>query len=321
MFTTNTSNTNYDIVILGGGPAGLSAAIYTSRALLKTVCFAGSPPGGQLSLTSEVENYPGFPDGIQGPELIDNFRKQAQRFGTDLLDTNILRVKGDFKKGFTIITEDGFEIKARAIIIATGASAKWLGLESEQAMRGKGVSACATCDGFFFRDKEVVVVGAGDAAMEEANFLTRFASKVHVLVRKSREEIRASKIIQKRVLSNEKIVFHFHTELQEVMANELVNKVLGVKVVNNQSGEVSLLSDVEGVFVAIGHKPNTDYLEGFVDLDAKGYVKVFNGTHTSKEGVFVAGDVADFRYRQAVTAAGFGCMAALDLERFLEGRE
>jgi thioredoxin reductase (NADPH) len=314
----NNEKTQFDVAILGSGPAGLTAAIYTSRALLKTVVFAGNPPGGQLTTTTEVENFPGFPKGIQGPDLIAQTREQAQRFGTVFIDQSISQITGTFNTGFTLTSESGEQFQARTIIIASGASAKWLGLESEQRLRGKGVSACATCDAFFFRDKEVVIVGAGDAAMMEANFLTRFASKVHVLVRKSKEEMRASKIMQERALSNEKIEFHFYTELLEILGQD---KVSGVKLINNQTQKTSVLDAVEGVFVAIGHEPNTMFLQGFVDLDAKGYVKVTEGTFTSAEGVFAAGDAVDYKYRQGITAAGFGCMASIDLERFLAERE
>ncbi len=304
----------YDVVILGGGPSGLTAAIYTSRALLKTLVLAGSCAAGQLATTTEVENYPGFPEGIHGPELIERFRKQAVKFGSEIVEQHVEEIEGSFEERFVLTTEKGKEFKSRSIIIATGASAKWLGLESEQRLRGKGVSACATCDAFFFRDKEVAVIGAGDAAMEESIFLTRFASKVHVLVRRSKSEIKASKIMQERALKNPKIMFHFHTELEEVLGED---KVSGIKVIDNQTNETTIFKDVEGVFLAIGHRPNTAFLEDFIDLDEKGYIKVTNDTHSSAKGVFVSGDVADLRYRQAITAAGFGCMAAIDLEHFL----
>ncbi|MBD3366348.1 thioredoxin-disulfide reductase [candidate division WWE3 bacterium] len=312
------ANPIYDVAILGGGPAGLTAAIYTSRAQLETLVIAGSPPGGQLMTTTEVENFPGFPEGIDGPTLVQRARDQAERFGTRLVDENVASVSGTFEEGFKVTSEEGNEYHARTVLIATGASARWLGLESEQKMRGKGVSACATCDGFFFKGKEVAVIGGGDSAMEEATFLTRFATKVHVLVRKDREGLRASKIMQERAFKNEKINFHFNTELVEVLGNA---SVTGIKVLNNQTNEIAEMPQVEGVFIAIGHRPNTAFLEGFVEFDEKGYVKVFERTHTSKEGVFVAGDVADFKYRQAVTAAGLGTMAALDLERFLAAHE
>ncbi len=315
--TTNTSD-EFDVAILGGGPAGLTAAIYTSRAQLSTLVLAGSPLGGQLTTTTEVENFPGFPEGITGPELIQNFRGQAERFGAVVKNENVAEVSGTFESGFTILTESGLEYFARTILIATGSSAKWLGLESEQRLRGKGVSACAICDGFFFRDKEVAIVGGGDSAMEEAIFLTKFARKVHVLVRKPEGKLRASKIMQERAFNNEKIDFHYNTELHKVLGEESVS---GIKVIDNKTDEVTEMPDIEGVFLSIGHKPNTDFLKGFVELDHKGYVELYDTTHTSKEGVFVAGDVADFKYRQAVTAAGLGTMAALDLERFLAKRE
>ena len=318
MTDTKDNSETFDVAILGGGPAGLTAAVYTSRAQLKTLVFAGSPPGGQLTTTTEVENYPGFPEGITGPELIQKFRKQAERFGTTVKDENISKVFGTFEEGFTVETENGHKYAANTVLIATGASARWLGLESEQRMRGKGVSACATCDGFFFKGKEVAVVGGGDSAMEEATFLTRFADKVHVLVRKSKGSLRASKIMQERAFNNDKIKFHYNTELHEVLGEDSVS---GIKVINNEMDQIKEMPEIEGVFLAIGHTPNTGFLEGFVELDHKGYVKIYDTTHTSKEGVFVAGDVADFKYRQAVTAAGFGTMAALDLERFLAKNE
>jgi len=304
----------FDVAILGGGPAGLTAAIYTSRAQLSTVVFAGEALGSQLCTTTKVENFPGFPEGIQGPELIDRFKNQAQKFDTAIIDSKVSSISGSFEEGFILELADQEIYKARSIIIATGASAKWLGLESEQRMIGKGVSACATCDGFFFKGKEISVVGGGDAAMEEAIFLTRFATKVHVLVRKGSGVLRASKIMQERAISNEKIEFHFNTELEEILGDVAVR---GIRVRNNETEEITKMSQIEGVFIAIGHHPNTDFLENFVDLDQKGYVVVSEGTKTSERGVFVAGDVADFRYQQAVTAAGFGTMAALDLERFL----
>jgi len=304
----------FDVAILGGGPAGLTAAIYTSRARLSTVVFAGEAMGSQLCITTEVENFPGFPEGIQGPELIERFKKQAQRFDAKIIDSKVSSISGSFDEGFILELSDQKTCQASSIIVATGASAKWLGLESEQRMRGKGVSACATCDGFFFKGKEVAVVGGGNAAIEEAIFLTRFATKVHVLVRKGEDGLRASKIMQERAFGNEKIEFHFNTELAEVLGDTAVK---GIKVRKNKTEEIVEMLEIEGVFISIGHKPNTDFLRGFVDLDQKGYVVVTGGTGASREGVFVAGDVADFKYRQAVTAAGFGTMAALDLERFL----
>ncbi|MEZ6255185.1 MAG: thioredoxin-disulfide reductase [Patescibacteria group bacterium] len=307
-------NTQYDLIILGGGPSGLTAAIYASRAHLTTLVLAGSPPGGQLMWTTDVENFPGFPEGIMGPELIESMRKQALRFDTQIVDENATLVTGSSDLGFTVTSEtDNKTYFAKALIIATGASAKWLNIESEQRLRGKGVSACATCDGFFFKDKDVAVVGAGDAAMEEANFLTKFCTKVYVLVRGSSETVKASKIMYQRALDNPKIEFIYNTEVKEVLGTD---SVTGLTVVNNQTSSESNL-DVQGLFVAIGHKPNTDFIKDIVDVDHVGYIKITNQTHTSVDGIFVGGDVADFRYRQAITAAGMGCMAALDAEKYL----
>lgn len=318
-------NTNAnDVLILGGGPAGLTAAIYTSRASLKTFVVAGNPSGGQLSNTTDVENYPGFPVGILGPELIRNMRSQAEKFGAEFIDQNVVSMSGSFDEMFTVATDGGGLFVGKAVIVATGASARWLGIESEQRLIGKGVSACATCDGFFFRGKVVAVVGGGDAAMEEALFMTKFSPKVHLLVRSDRLGMRASKIMIQRATDNPKIEFHFDTEVIEVLGETVVE---GLKVINNGTKEEGVMRDVKGVFIAIGHKPNTGFLKGFVDVDHMGYVRIDsdnpackhspNCTLTSKKGVFVAGDVYDFRYRQAVTAAGFGCMAAIDVERFL----
>lgn len=302
------------VVIIGSGPAGWTAALYAARATLKPLVIEGWQPGGQLMNTTEVENYPGFRDGVLGPELMEIFKKQALRFGTNVLSASVDRV--DFsKRPFQIFTGEKM-IEAEAVILSTGASAMWLGVPGEAKLQGHGVSACATCDGFFFRDKHVVVVGGGDAAMEEANFLTRFASKITVLVRK--DVLRASKIMQERALNNPKITFVWNTELQEVLGEE---KVTGVRVINNQTNEVSEIA-ADGLFVAIGHKPNTDIFAGQIELDQKGYVVVQPGsTKTNIEGVFAAGDVADHVYRQAVSAAGTGCMAALDAERWLASRE
>lgn len=313
VYTDLMENTNFDIIILGGGPSGLTAAVYTSRAHLKTLVLGGDPPGGQLMLTTDVENFPGFPEGIMGPELITAMRAQAERFGTSIENKNATNITGSFKEGFSVSTNDKSVYTAKAIIVATGASAKWLNLDSEQKLRGKGVSACATCDGFFFKDKVVAVVGAGDAAMEEANFLTKFAPKVHVLVRGPKEKMKASKIMQQRAFDNEKIEFIFNTEVKEVLGDDAVT---GLTLSDTETKEESNL-DVEGLFIAIGHKPNTDFLKDIVELDHIGYVKVRENTHTSVPGIFVAGDVQDFRYRQAVTAAGMGCMAALDAEKLL----
>ncbi len=309
----NTQNL-YDVLILGGGPAGLTASIYTSRASLDTLIIAGQPSGGQLMDTTEVENFPGFPEGITGPVLMGKFKEQGVKFGAVSVEENAISISGSFEEHFTVKTGAGNTYVGKTVILSLGASAKWIGLESEQRLRGKGVSACATCDGFFFKNKVVAVVGGGDAAMEEATFLTKLASKVYVLVRGPKDQMRASKVMQERALSNKNIEFLFNTEVKEVLGEE---KVLGIKVSDTFSKEEKLLSDVEGLFVAIGHKPNTDFLEGFVEFGKFGYVSVTDNTRTSKEGVFVAGDVSDFRYRQAVTAAGLGCMAALDTEKFL----
>lgn len=304
----------FDIAIIGSGPSGLTAAIYASRAMVKTLVIAGNPPGGQLVITTDVENFPGFPAGIKGPELIENMRNQAASFGAVIKDDNVKSISGTFKKGFEIVLDSGEKITARTIVIATGASAKWLGLESERKLRGHGVSACATCDGFFFKDKVVATVGGGDAAMEESTFLTKFASKVYVLVRNDPGQIRASKIMQKRAMANPKIEFLYNTEVRDVLGEKSVE---GLRVFNNKTSEEKTMDDVKGLFLAIGHKPNTDFLRGFIDLDDHGYIVVESTTKTSKEGVFAAGDVSDHHYRQAITAAGVGCMAGLDAVRLL----
>ena len=308
----------FDVLILGGGPAGLTASIYTSRANLKTLVISGQPSGGQLMLTTDVENYPGFPDGILGPELIETFRKQSSRFNTEFKDENVVSVSGSKDKHFIVKTDSGNAYEGKTLIIATGATAKWLELPSEQRLRGKGVSACATCDGFFFKGKNVAVVGGGDTAMEEALFLTKFSPKVYVLVRGSQDKMKASKYMYAKASANEKIVFHFNTEILDVLGGEFVE---GVKVVNNLTNETYVMEDVKGLFLAIGHKPNTEFLEGFVKLGKLGYIEVNDNTKTSEEGVFVAGDVSDYKYRQAVTASGLGCMAALDTEKFLSEHE
>lgn len=305
----------YDVIIIGGGPSGLTAAIYTSRAFLKTLVIAGNPPGGQLTTTTEVENFPGFPAGITGPELVENMRKQAERFECTFVNDNVNGMSGSASDMFTVTCSEG-TFKAKTIIIASGASAKWLGLESEQRMRGRGVSACATCDAFFYKNKVVAIVGGGDASMEEANFLTKFASQVYVLVRGSKENMKASKIMLQRALDNPKIDFMFNTQVKEVLGEA---SVTGLRIVNSVDNAEKVL-DVQGLFVAIGHQPNTDYLKGFVELDKVGYVVVHENTKTSVEGVFSAGDVADHRYRQAISAAGLGCMAALDAQKYLESK-
>ncbi len=306
--------TNFDLIIIGSGPSGLTAAVYSSRALLKTLVIAGNPSGGQLVITTEVENFPGFSKGITGPELITEMRSQAERFESTFADENVTEISGSFSTGFKVKTDSGSVYTSKAVVIATGASAQWLGLKSEQRLKGKGVSACATCDGFFFKDKVVAVVGGGDASMEESIFLTKFASKVYVLVRGSKEQMRASKIMQERAFLNSKIEFMFNTEVREVLGDTSVS---GLKIFNNSTNQESEMPDIRGLFIAIGHKPNTEFLKGFVDLDEKGFVKVIDSTKTSVEGVFVGGDVADYRYRQAITAAGMGCMAAMDATKFL----
>ncbi|MGE5392210.1 MAG: thioredoxin-disulfide reductase [Candidatus Saccharibacteria bacterium] len=300
---------SYKLIIIGSGPSGLTAALYAARAGLKPLVIAGLTYGGQLMLTSEVENFPGFPDGIVGPELMQNMLKQAERFGAEIVFDDA--TKADFTaKPFRVWVADK-EYSSEAIIIATGASTLWLGLPSEQQFRGKGVSSCATCDGFFFKEKEIAVVGGGDSAMEEAHYLTKFAKKITVLVRG--DTLRASKIMQDRVLNDPKIAIKYNTTVAEFLGNE---RLTGIKLKDIKTGAEEVLN-VEGAFVAIGHKPNTELFAGQIELDAKGYI-VPNGTTTSLSGVFVAGDVRDYRYRQAVVAAGMGSMAALDAEKYLE---
>ncbi len=303
------------LIIIGSGPAGHTAAIYAARAELKPLMIEGRQPGGQLMLTTEVENFPGFPEGLMGPELMDLFKKQSERFGTRIITDNVEEV--DFsQRPFKIKTSDQ-EFLAESVIISTGASAKWLGIPGEEKYQGRGVSACATCDGFFFKDKQVVVVGGGDSAMEEAIFLTKFATKVTVAVRK--DKLKASKIMAARAEKNPKITFLWNTEVREVLGDG--EKMTGLKLFNNKTNEESELN-AQGLFVAIGHKPNTEIFASWLDLDKKGYILVKPGsTATSVEGVFAGGDVMDFKYRQAVTAAGTGCMAALDAERWLATQE
>ncbi len=304
-----------EVIILGSGPAGYTAALYAARANLKPLLFTGLQPGGQLTITTDVENYPGFPQGIQGPELMDLMRAQVARFGTDIVDTLVDKV--DFSRRPFTVWADGQAYSSNSVIVATGASALLLGLPSEQKFMGFGVSACATCDGFFYKDKRVIVVGGGDTAMEEATYLTRFAPEVLVVHR--RDSLRASKIMQERALANPRIRFLWNTEIVEVMGEEN-RKVTGVKLRDTVTGAVTEMT-IDGVFMAIGHKPNTEFLGGQLPLDAKGYVVVRPGSsHTSVEGVFAAGDVHDSVYRQAVTAAGTGCMAAMDAERWLEAQ-
>jgi thioredoxin reductase (NADPH) len=311
-------DTHFNVIIIGSGPAGLTAAIYTGRANLRPLVFEGMQPGGQLTITTDVENYPGFPDGVLGPELMDLFRKQAHRFQAQTVFQDVTKV--DFQaRPFRIWSQEK-EYTADAVIISTGASAKWLGLESERTYMGHGVSACATCDGFFFKGLEVVVIGGGDTAMEEATFLTKFATKVTVVHR--RDKLRASKIMQDRALKNPKLSFIWDSEVVEVLGKSDDGKktVTGVRLRNVKTGELSLYR-TDGYFVGIGHQPNTAIFQGQIDTDTTGYIRVKPGTtQTNIPGVFAAGDVADSVYRQAVTAAGTGCMAAIEAERYLESR-
>lgn len=304
------SETNKRIVIIGSGPAALTAAIYTSRANLDTTVIAGYQSGGQLMLTSDIENFPGFPEGIQGPELMEGMRKQAERFGSKFVDADATAVDFSGKIHRVFVETDVYE--AEAVIVATGASAKWLNLPSEQHLVGRGVSSCATCDGFFFRGKEIAVIGGGDSALEEALFLTKFASKVTLVHR--REKFRASKIMQDRVFKHSKIAVLFDSGVEEVLGE---NKVHGLKLRNLKTNEISEIA-VEGLFVAIGHQPNTSIFQGALEMNEQGYLKIYDESSSNVPGVFVAGDVYDFRYRQAITAAGSGCRAALDAEKYLE---
>lgn len=300
--------THHRVIILGSGPAGLTAAVYTARAELEPLVIAGLEAGGQLMLTSDVENYPGFPS-ILGPELMARMTEHAEKFGAKILRKNATKV--DFSVRPFRVWADADEYTADAVIIATGASAQWLGLESETRLRGRGVSSCATCDGFFFKGKEIAVVGGGDTALEDATFLTKFAEKVTIIHR--RDTLRASKPLQKRAKENPKISFMWNTQVVEVLGEQVVE---GIRLKDTQTGEESELS-VQGLFVAIGHKPNTGLFADHIELDEKGYIREISHSQTSVEGVFVAGDVQDIRYRQAVTAAGAGCRAAIDAERWL----
>jgi len=299
----------HDVIVIGSGPAGLTAAVYCGRALLKTLVIAGAIPGGQLMLTTEVENFPGFEEPILGPDLIQRMRKQAERFGAEFLQDDATSV--DFKSRPFKVKTAGETYESNAVIIATGASAKWLGLDSETRLRGKGVSSCATCDGFFFRGKDTVTVGGGDVAIEDTLFLTKFVN--HATIVHRRNELRASKILQERAFKNPKISFVWDAIVEEVLGEQ---KVEGVRIRNVKTGKQEVLK-CDGLFVAIGHQPNTAIFQGQIELDEKGYVVTREGTATSIEGVFAGGDVRDFHYRQAVTAAGDGCRAAMDAEDYL----
>jgi thioredoxin reductase (NADPH) len=302
----------YGVIIIGSGPAGYTAALYAARSNLSVLMLQGYQAGGQLMLTSEVENYPGFEDGILGPEMMEKFEKQARRFGAEMLPEDVISV--DFSKRPFKVTTDTGDYPGRAVIIATGASAKWLDLPSEKRLQGRGVTACATCDGFFFKNKDVVVIGGGDTAMEEATFLTRYVNHVTIIHR--RDTFRASKIMQDRAQKNPKISFLMDSEVSEILGEDAVT---GVLVRNVKTGEENRL-DVQGVFLAIGHQPNTDLFRGIIHMDKAGYIVPVEHTMTNIPGVFAAGDVTDHRYRQAVTAAGDGCRAAIDLERWLESQ-
>ncbi|MEC0270509.1 thioredoxin-disulfide reductase [Paenibacillus anseongense] len=301
-------------IIIGTGPAGLTAAIYLARANLEPIIIEGPEPGGQLTTTTEVENFPGFPEGMMGPELIENMRKQAERFGAKFRSGWVDKVNLS-DRPFKLTLEGGEELVANSIIISTGASAKYLGISGEKENVGRGISTCATCDGFFFRNKKIIVVGGGDSAMEEAHFLTKFASEVRIVHR--REELRASKIMQDRARQNPKITWSLNNTPLEVLSGE--RGVTGLKVLNNITSEEEII-ETEGIFVTIGHTPNTKFLDGQLDTDDIGYLIVKPGSsETNIPGVFACGDVQDKKYRQAITAAGSGCMAALDCEKFLEG--
>jgi thioredoxin reductase (NADPH) len=299
----------YEVIIIGSGPAGYTAGVYTSRAKLNTLLISGSLPGGQLMTTSEVENYPGFPNGIFGPELMMNMRQQAERFGAKLLDDEVLEV--DFKKRPFEIKTHGQEFRSESVVICTGASPRKLGLRAEQEFAGKGISYCATCDGPFFKGEDIAVVGGGDTAIEEATFLTKFGKSVKIIHRK--DFLRASKILQEKAFENPKIDFVWDHVVSDISGNKKINSI---SVRNLRTGEERKIP-VGGLFVAIGHEPNTSIFKGQLELDDRGYIVLTKNTRTSVDGVFAAGDVHDYRYRQAITAGGFGCMAALDVERWL----
>ena len=301
----------HNIVIIGSGPAGLTAAVYTARANLAPLMIEGSQAGGQLTLTTDVENFPGFPQGIMGPQLIQDMRAQAERFGTAFQTADVTRVDLS-QRPFAVTINDEETVHARSLIISTGASANLLGLDSESRLLGHGVSTCATCDGFFFRGQPIVVIGGGDSAMEEATFLTKFAS--HVTIVHRRDKLRASKIMQDKAMKNDKISFRWNTAVEEILGDDVV---AGLRLRDTVTNETATL-DCKGVFVAIGHTPNTQLFRGQLDTDANGYIQTSHGTATNVPGVFAAGDVQDPHYRQAITAAGTGCMAAMDAERFLE---
>ncbi len=308
-------NEHVKVLIIGSGPAGYTAAIYAARAGMSPVLYTGGQPGGQLTITTDVENYPGYPEGIMGPEMMEDFRKQAERFGTQVRYGLVTQV--DFSaRPHRVVVDEQKTILAETVIISTGASAKWLGLESETRLNGRGVSACAVCDGFFFRGQEVAIVGAGDTACEEASYLANICSKVYMIVR--RDEMRASQIMQNRVKNNPKIEILWNTETQEILGAE---EVTGMRVLNTKTEKISEIS-ISGFFVAIGHQPNTGIFKDFITMDEAGYIQTIPGsTKTNVEGVFACGDAQDHVYRQAVTAAGTGCMAALDAERFLAALE
>ena len=307
--TPEKTKTFFDVIIIGAGPAGYTAGIYSSRARHETLIISGLLPGGQLMNTTDVENYPGFSDGIMGPDLMQIMRKQTERMGTTIIDDVVVNV--DFRhRPFKVLTGSE-EFEAKAIIVCTGATPRKIGIEGEQTFAGKGVSYCATCDGAFFREQPIAVVGGGDSCMEEAIFLTKFASKVHIIHR--RDEFRASKIMQERALSNEKIQVHWNSTLKDINGDVKVKQIVLTDVKTNE--EISL--DMGGVFVAIGHEPNTELFKNQLELDTNGYIILKNNTETSVKGVFSAGDVHDHRYRQAVTAAGYGCMAAIDVDKYL----
>lgn len=301
----------YDVIIIGSGPAGYTAALYTSRAFLKTLMLTGVQQGGQLTTTTEIENFPGFPKGILGPQLMMDMKAQVERFGTTIETATVTGIVKDEKRNVFTITADGKTFEGKTVIISTGASATYLGIPSEEKLKGKGVSACATCDGFFFRGKEVVVLGGGDTAMEEANFLTTFATKVTLIHR--RDEFRASPIMVDRVKNNPKITMLLNKTVLEMVGEQ---SVTGIRLKDTKTGEETLYP-TQGIFLAIGHKPSTEFLKGIVDLDEKGYV-IVSGTATNVPGIFAAGDCVDHRYRQAIVAAGQGCMAALDAQKYLE---